>query len=476
MRLFRKLLVYFLYSPYEIDLTMIPRDITVQLSDFIDSERFSVNESDLKSVACDESSLDQRIPSLLVYPVTSEEVSKLVILAYAYEIKITARGSGTSLEGNSIPEAGGMVLDLSRMNRIIEIREDDLQVTVEPGIIYNNLNESLKEYGLFFPPSPGGSSGTATIGGMVSTNASGIYSVKYGGTRESILKVKVVTGTGEILEFGNHCFKSSSGYHMVGLICGSEGTLAIVTEITLRLKGIPENYDRFAYSFSEELQAVSAISEMMKYALDIAALEYLDRYCIESLNQLKSYGLEEKPVVFFELQGSECTIKETKDYIHAISKDYGGQIMTLTREENPWEIRQHTTTAISHRKKGTRIIRNDIAFPISKLPDIVEKCYQKAKNGGLMVHTFGHVGLGILHVLCLADPNNPEEWAKAEAFNKEIIEYAIEVGGSTSGEHGIGLSLKPYMEKEHGMALEMMKSIKKLFDPKNILNPSKIFP
>ncbi len=455
---------------------MITKGILAQLSKYIDPERLSVNESDLKSVAKDESSLEGQVPSILVYPVTSLEVSKVIQLAYTHRIKITARGSGTSLEGNSIPEDGGMVIDLSRMNRIIEIREDDLQVTVEPGVIYNNLNESLKEYGLFFPPSPGGSSDLATIGGMVSTNASGIYSIKYGGTRESILKLTVVTGTGEILEFGSHCFKSSSGYHLLGLICGSEGTLAIVTEITLRLKGIPEANERFAYSFNEELQAASAISEMMKYALDIAALEYLDRYCIESLNHLKSYGLEEKPVIFFELQGTESTIRETKNSIHAICKDHNGETTILAGQENPWEIRHHVTTAISHRKKGTRIIRNDIAFPISKLPDIIQRCYQKAQKDNLMVHTFGHVGLGILHVLCLADPNNKEEWSKAERFNKEMIEYAIEIGGSTSGEHGIGLSLKPYMEKEHGKSLDMMKAIKKLFDPRNILNPSKIFP
>ncbi len=454
---------------------MLDKNIS-QLIDILNPDHFTINKTDLISVSHDESSLDGVIPELLIYPETSQEISNIIKFCYKNEIKITTRGAGTSLEGNSIPVKGGIVLDLSKMKQIIELRENDLQISIQPGIIYKELNDFLKPYGLFFPPSPGGSSDIATIGGMVSTNASGIYSVKYGGTRDYVLKLKIITGTGEVIDIGNHCVKSSSGYHLVGLLCGSEGTLGIITEITLKLKGLPENYKKIAYSFPEENKAVSAITEMIKYGLDISAVEYLDRHCISALNNLKSYGLEENPVIFLELQGSEESIESTLSYINTICNDYNAKELILKNNQNPWEIRHHTTTSIKLLKKDHTIIRNDIAFPISKLSILVEKCYDLAKEYNLLVHTFGHVGLGILHVLILADKNNKTDWNNAQKMNETIIEYAINLNGSTSGEHGIGISLKKFMEKEHGKALDLMIGIKKVFDPKNILNPDKIFP
>jgi len=455
---------------------MTLKDMIDQISSRLSPQHFSTNPSDLMAVSRDESSLEGQLPAILTYPTSTEDISFLMNLANHYRVQVTARGAGSSLEGNSIPEPGGMVIDLSHMNRVISIRENDLQVTVEPGVIYKTLNESLKSYGLFFPPSPGGSSDIATIGGMVSTNASGIYSVKYGATRDYILKLKMVAASGDIYEFGSHSVKSSSGYNLVGLICGSEGTLGIISEITLKLSGLPESNKKLTYQFTSERDAVLAIADMMKYALNVAALEFLDSNCITALNLLNSYGLNEKPTIFIELQGTESGIEETESYISSICDDFGGQLTLLADGQNPWAIRHHTTTAIKLRKKDHRIIRNDIAFPISKLPDVVEYCYDRANKEKLLIHTFGHVGLGILHVLILADPSSEREWSKAQSLNSSIINYAIDRGGTTSGEHGIGLSLRPHMEKEHGTALQLMRGIKKLFDPNNILNPSKIFP
>jgi D-lactate dehydrogenase (cytochrome) len=445
------------------------------LASFLAPDRVSIKLADLEQASHDESSCPASLPEVVAWPLTTDEVSRVVRYAYEHEIALTARGAGSSLEGNPIPIRGGIVLDVSRMNRIVMVHGDDLQVTVQPGIVYNTLNEQLKPYGLFFPPSPGGSSDVATIGGMAANNASGIYSVKYGGAREHVKAATVVTGTGQILQLGTRSRKTSSGYHLLGLIVGSEGTLAIATELTLSLVGLPPGRKQGAFAFPDETSAVTAIAEMMRYGVDLAAVEFLDRRSIAALNRFQGFGLIEHPSLFIEVHGYPESVDEVFATGTALCAEHGGQFIALPGGRNPWEVRHFTTRAIQALKPHAKTIRTDMGFPVSRLPQVVEQSYAIAERHGATLHTFGHAGIGILHALLREDPNDSVRWDAAQRTKDEIVSFVLSVGGTASGEHGIGLGSRKYIQQEHGPALALMKGIKQVFDPKGILNPGKIW-
>ncbi len=445
------------------------------LATILSPERVSTKPADLELASHDESSCPPSLPEVVVWPLTTDEVSRVIRQAYAHDIPLTARGAGSSLEGNPIPVRGGIVLDLSRMDKILTVHAEDLQVTVQPGIVYNHLNEQLKSYGLFFPPSPGGSSDVATVGGMVANNASGIYSVKYGGTRDHAKAATVVTGTGEVLHLGTRCRKTSSGYHLLGLLVGSEGTLAIATELTLSLVGLPQGRKQGAFTFPSEKAAVTAIAEMMRYGVDLAAVEFLDRRSVAALNRFQEFGLIEQPSLFVEVHGSPTAVDEVFATARTLCEEHGGTLIVLPGSHNPWEVRHFTTRAIQALNPQAKTIRTDMGFPISRLPEIVERSYTIAERHGVVLHTFGHAGLGILHALLREDPADAARWAAANHAKDEIVAFVLSVGGTASGEHGIGLGSRKYVQQEHGTALELMKGIKQLFDPKDILNPGKIW-
>lgn len=445
------------------------------LKNIYPADRFSTHADHLAVASRDESSLPPIIPNAIVWALSADEISRTIKLCREYRVPLTTRGAGSALEGSTIPSHEGLVLDVSRMTRVLNLWPEDLQVEVEPGIIYDHLNERLKREGLFFPPSPGGSGDVATIGGMVSTNASGIYSVKYGGTREYILSLEIVTGTGEILTIGNRAIKRSSGYNLVELICGSEGTLAVITRVTLKLAGIPEERLQSAYKFPDEASAARAVSEMRRYGIDLAAVEFLDRRLLVALNQLKGYGLEEVPCLFLEFHGPRPVLESSADSAGTICEELGGTPLTLGEGHKPWEIRHWATDAVKHYKPGYSILRNDVAFPISKLPEMVEYCHQLGDERGVLIFTFGHVGLGLLHALMIADPNDAAHWKAANDINDLIIRRTVELGGTVSGEHGIGLGHKEHFELEHGRSVQLMRQIKTQFDPDGIMNPGKVF-
>lgn len=450
-------------------------DIVSKLAEIVPADQISTHPDQLAVVSKDESTLEPVVPMAVVWAKNANEISQIAKLCCESRTPITTRGAGSALEGSTIPLSNGIVLDLSRMTRVINYWPDDLQIQVEPGIIYDDLNNYLKRNGLFFPPSPGGSGDVATIGGMVSTNASGIYSVKYGGTREYVLELEIITGTGEIMKLGNRAIKRSSGYNLVGLIAGSEGTLAIISLITIRLSGSPEGKLQTAYNFRSEVEAARAVSEMCRYGLDLAAAEFLDRNVIHALNLLKEYGLKEAPCLFLEFHGPKPVLESNAQLAESICTELGGSRLELADGQRPWEIRHDVTDAIKHRRPGYTIIRNDVAFPVSCLPEMVEYCHRLGEEHAIMMHTFGHVGLGLLHALMLARRENEMEWKKALEINDMIIRKTIELGGTISGEHGIGLGHKDLFELEHGPAVELMRKIKMQFDPRNILNPGKIF-
>jgi D-lactate dehydrogenase (cytochrome) len=438
-------------------------------------QRVSTNLADLENAAHDESSCPPSLPQAVVWPRTTDEVVRVVRYAYEQDVPLTARGAGSSLEGNPIPVRGGIVLDLSQMHAIVAVHAEDLQVTVQPGIVYNQLNEQLKPYGLFFPPSPGGSSDVATIGGMVANNASGIYSVKYGGTRDHVKVATVVTGTGEVLQLGTRSRKTSSGYHLLGLLVGSEGTLGIATELTLSLVGLPQGRRQGAFTFPSEKAAVTAIAEMMRYGIDLAAVEFLDRCSIAALNRFQHFGLEEQPSLFLEVHGSPATLDEVFAVVHTFCEEQKGTLIILPDGRNPWDIRHFTTRAIQALNPKAKTLRTDMGFPVSCLPEVVEQSYAIAARHGVVLHTFGHAGIGILHALLREEPDDTVRWAAANQAKDAIVAFVLSVGGTASGEHGIGLGSRKYTQQEHGAALELMKGIKQLFDPKGILNPGKIW-
>jgi len=450
-------------------------EIVSKLKQLIGDQKVSDHPTTLESVSKDESALEPVIPAALVKAERKEEISQVIAFAFEHQIPVTPRGAGSALEGSTIPSSGGIVLDVSAMNRILEFWPEDLQVRVEPGIIYDQLNEFLKRESLFFPPAPGGSSDVATIGGMVSTNASGIYSVKYGGTKDFVLQLEIIDGTGKSHNFGSRAVKSSSGYNLVDLVAGSEGTLGVITEVTLRLLGIPEGTRKIAFQFATEDQAAQAVSEMMRYGLDLAAVEFLDRYVIQALNQMNNYGLDEVPCLFLEIHGPEPVLNSNAEATSEIAQEMGGQPLVLSSGQNPWEIRHHVTNAIKLRQPGYTIIRNDVAFPISRLPEIVQYCHQLSEESGLLIHAFGHVGMGLIHALILARREDIAEWQKGLEVNRRIINKAVELQGAISGEHGIGLGHKQAFSRQAGQSVEIMRQLKRVFDPKGILNPGKIF-
>src|SRR5713226_7983240 len=306
------------------------------LSALLSPERVSTRPADLDLAAHDESSCPPSRPDVVVWPLTTDEVSRVIRHAYTHDIPLTARGAGSSLEGNPIPVRGGIVLDLSRMDKILTVHAEDLQVTVQPGIVYNHLNEQLKPYGLFFPPSPGGSADVATVGGMVANNASGILSVKYGGTRDHVRAATVVTGAGEVLRLGNRARKSASGYHLLGLVVGSEGTLAIATELTLALSGLPQARRQGGFRFPDAGAAARATTDLIRFGFDVAAVEFLDGRTVAALNRFGGFGLVETPTLLVEVHGSEAGVAETWAGAEYVLHAGNGEPLVLPGGRDAW--------------------------------------------------------------------------------------------------------------------------------------------
>lgn len=385
-------------------------------------------------------------------------------------VAITPRGAGTSLEGNSIPVRGGLVLDLSRMTRVIEVNSEEAWVRVEPGIVYANLNHHLRDTGLFFPPSPGGSSDSATIGGMVNTNASGIYSVRYGATRDSVRGLVLVDGLGRVHRLGRSAPKSSSGLDLARLVVGSEGTLGVVAEVTLALTPRPEASRKVAFRFGEDREAAHAILALKQAVPELAAVEFLDRASIEAVNRFRKYDVPPAPSLFIELQGPADSLARAGEAAARLCTGAGGLPIDLGNVD-PWEYRHHVTRAIRAGCGGVFIMRNDVGIPVSRLPELLALCRRLEEEIRCPLFAFGHAGLGVLHVLIPAAGR--EALRKARRANDRIIEYALTLGGTVSAEHGVGLGNRRFILREHGSSLALMRRIKRVFDPKGILNPGK---
>jgi D-lactate dehydrogenase (cytochrome) len=432
-------------------------------------ERCSTRTADLDAASRDASSEPPHRPDAVVWPLATDEVVAVVRACAAAAVPLTPRGAGSSLEGNPIPVRGGVVLDCSRMTRVLAVRAGDLQVDVEPGVVYADLNRALRPHGLFFPPSPGGSADWATVGGMVANNASGIYSVEYGGTRDHVRAATVVTGAGDVLRLGNRARKSASGYHLLGLIVGSEGTLGVVTELTLALAGLPAARRRGGYRFPDAVSAARATADLVGQGADVAAIEFLDAPTIAALNRFRGFGLAETPALLLEVHGTEAGVEEGWRVVADTVAAHGGAPLAL---DDPWAVRELATRAVEAARPGAATVRADVAIPIGALPELVAACDRLARAHGVVAHCFGHAGIGILHVLVLVEV---AERPAADAALDAVVEAALALGGSCSGEHGMGLGNRRYAVREHGAALALMRGVKALFDPHGILNPGKMW-
>lgn len=443
----------------------------------VGSERMSTGESILDLHGKDESFHPRRRPEIVIWPLSAEEISQILKIANERRIPVTPWGAGTSLEGNPIPVEGGIVLDLQRMNHILDLREEDLQVRVEAGVIYKELNQYLSRFGLFFPPDPGAA---ATLGGMVGNNASGVRTIKYGATKDFVLNMIIVLASGEIIKAGRNAIKSSSGYDLCRLFVGSEGTLGVVTEVTLRLVGLPAEFMAAVVQFETVRGATDTVSQIMRSGLSPAALELLDTHTVRVVNKYKKLSLKERPTLFIEFQStSSAGLREELEVVKDICGENGSLQFDsgIGREERNrlWEARYdvHEAIKVNHPDLSPLVI--DTAVPISKYPDMVEWGQRVLEKRGLNGYVFGHAGSGNLHMEIMGIPEMETEWQKVQEAGEEIVGFSLECNGTATGEHGIGIGKRKFMKREHGSSLKVMKQIKELLDPKGIMNPGKIF-
>ncbi|MGZ5847256.1 MAG: FAD-binding oxidoreductase [Ramlibacter sp.] len=425
----------------------------------------------------DESSFEAPPPAAVVFAESTRDVADAVALAAQHEVPVIPFGVGSSLEGHLLAVQGGISIDLGRMNRVLSINAEDLTVTVQPGVTRKQLNEEIRSTGLFFPIDPGAD---ATIGGMSATRASGTNAVRYGTMRENVLGLEVVTASGEVIRTGTRAKKSSAGYDLTRLMVGSEGTLGVITEVTLRLYPIPEAISAAICSFPSIEAAVRAVIQVIQLGVPIARVELIDQNTVRMVNAHSKLGLRQEPMLLMEFHGSPSGVKEQAETVQEIASEHGGNAFewATTPEERTrlWTARHNAYFAAIQSRPGCRAISTDTCVPISRLADCLLDSVAEADASGIPYFLVGHVGDGNFHFGYLLDPNDPRERAVAEDLNHKLVARALSLGGTCTGEHGVGLHKMGFLVTEAGAgAVEMMRTIKRALDPKNILNPGKIF-
>mgnify|MGYP001772593165 FL=1 len=435
----------------------------------------SVEEEELVANAVDAYPGGFYKPEIVLWPNSSEEVSEIVKYSFERKIPVYPKGGSTGLTG-TVPIFGGILLSLTKMNKIIDIYEDDMQVTVQPGIIYDRLNKELEKYGLFFPPDP--SSGSwCTIGGMVASNSSGLKAVKYGTTREYVLGLEVVLPEGRIIRLGTRTFKYSTGFDLLKMMIGSQGTLGVFTEITLRLRNLPEYYQTALAFFPSVESAVKTVYQIIRRGLDVAAVEFMDEKMMKTVAEYKKIDLpESKAMLLVETHGTRLAASETMEKCIRVFEENKAVDIRVARDaeerERFWAARKGAYPATL--RLGKYMLISDIVVPISKLYDAVQKSYELGEEYGIHSSVIGHFGDGNLHVHWSAG-NNKEKIENLHKANDKLTKWTIEIGGSISGEHGIGTEKKKFIKEQFKEAFDLMLKIKKSIDPKCILSPGVIF-
>jgi D-lactate dehydrogenase (cytochrome) len=447
------------------------------LSALVDADRFSTGQSNRELHLHDISPHRGTLPAGIIWPMATAEVARILSWTYENDVPVTPWGAGTSTEGNPVPTRGGLVMDMTRMNKILDIRPKDLQADVQPGVLRKELNRQTGRHGLFFPPDPGAD---ATIGGMIANNASGVQTIKYGATKDYVMKLTVVLPAGQVIHTGCKAHKSSSGYDLTRLFVGSEGTLGIATEATLELTGIPSHHLATTFTFKDLESASEAVAVLIGSGLEPAALELLPPVLIRLMNREQHLNLPEVPSLFCEFHGvSKTMLQETADLARELCEECGATGFKFGIEEKDrrelWRARHEAWETIhrAHPKKETLVV--DVAVPISRYPAMIVFAQNLVDEYHAAGYVFGHAGDGNLHVVIAGDPDDKNEWSTLEKINQFIVEKAIEVGGTCTGEHGIGIGKRKFMQLEHGESYQLMRSIKDLIDPKGLMNPGKIF-
>ena len=461
----------------KVQLRPVPQAFLDALQTRFGAQQYSNSQAVREQHGRDEGSLQAPPPSAVVFAESTQDVSDAVKLASQYEVPVIAYGAGSSLEGHLLAIQGGISIDVSRMNKILSINADDLTVTVQPGITRKQLNDAIKDTGLFFPIDPGAD---ASIGGMSSTRASGTNAVRYGTMRENVLTLEVVTASGEVIRTGTRAKKSAAGYDLTRLLVGSEGTLGIFTEITVRLYPLPEAVSAAICSFPSIEAAVRTVIQTIQLGVPIARVELIDANTVRMVNAHSKLGLREEIMLLMEFHGSPAGVKEQAETVQMIADEWGGKAFewATTPEERTrlWTARHNAYFAAVQSRPGCRAISTDTCVPISLLADALLDSVKEADESGIPYFLVGHVGDGNFHFGYLIDPNDPSERARAEALNHTLVERTIKLGGTCTGEHGIGIHKMGFLVDETGAgAVEMMRTIKRALDPKNILNPGKIF-
>jgi D-lactate dehydrogenase (cytochrome) len=440
-------------------------------------DRYSTAAAVREQHGRDESVYATTPPESVVFCESTDEVSFVVGLASQHAVPVIPFGVGSSLEGHLLAVQGGVSIDLSRMNRIVRVNAEDLTVTVQAGVTREQLNREIRDTGLFFPIDPGAN---ATIGGMAATRASGTNAVRYGTMRENVLGLTVVTADGAAIPTGTRAKKSSAGYDLTRLFVGSEGTLGVMTEITLKLYPLPEAVSAAVCHFPSIDAAVRTTILVIQMGVPIARCELLDVNAIRGVNKHSHLSLREAPMLLMEFHGSESGVREQAETVQAIARDHGGEEFqwATTPEERTklWSARHKAYFAALQTRPGCRCQSTDTCVPISHLAESINESIAEAEAAGIPYWVVGHVGDGNFHLSYLLDPNDPAEWATVERLNVQMVQRALRLQGTCTGEHGIGLHKMAYLVDEAGVgAVNLMRQIKRSLDPKNILNPGKIF-
>lgn len=421
--------------------------------------------------------LPNQAPDGVVFAESTEEVVEVVKVCAEHKVPVIAFGTGSSLEGHVNAPAGGISVDMSRMNRVLQVNADDLDCVVEAGVTRKQLNEYLRDTGLFFPIDPGAD---ASLGGMAATRASGTNAVRYGTMKDAVLALTVVMADGTVVHTGGRARKSSAGYDLTRLLVGSEGTLGIITEVTLRLHGIPEAVSGGVCPFPDLESACNAVITTIQCGLPVARIELLDALQIRACNAYSKLDLVETPTLFVEFHGSEAGVREQSELFGEIARDNGGGEFTwATKAEERsrlWSARHDAYWAALGLRPGAKGVSTDVCVPISRLADCIKATMADLNEAGLIGPLVGHVGDGNFHTLVLVDVANPQEIAAAEGFIERLNWRAIEMGGTCTGEHGVGQGKMKYLTREHGTGLDVMRAVKAALDPAGILNPGKVVP
>lgn len=439
-------------------------------------DRASLNEGLRQQHGASESHWETALPDIVVFPNSTEEVVSLVGLCVEHGVPLVPFGAGTCMEGQTTPVAGGVSVNMSRMDAVLAVHAADFDCTVQAGIRREALNQHLRDHGLFFPIDPGAD---ATIGGMASTRASGTNAVRYGTMRDAVLSLRVVTADGRDIRTARRARKSSAGYDLTRLFVGAEGTLGIVTEVTLRLHPIPESILAATCPFETLDGAVATVVEAMQSGVPLARVELLDEVQIRAVNQRSGLGAVERPTLFFEFHGSERHVEEQVEIVEALSRAHGGGVFDWARRVEDrnrlWRARHEAFYAAVGLRPGCVGWTTDVCVPISRLAECITATKADLDRSSIPAPIVGHVGDGNFHVIFVLDPSRPEEFAEAERLNRDLVRRALDMDGTCTGEHGVGLGKQDWLAEELGEGVDLMRAIKRALDPLGLFNPHKIF-